>query len=194
MYTTFYDVDGDQVSGRSLYEFAAVLGASRVVTEPNALLAGGVFDPSVLPALYVESTQRSNVQTDLSANPASPTVASLPGIAAFELNDVSAFKALLGARSSQTAAPAITSSSTFVSSSSTTHTPTITCGTTSFSFTTIASTSVPSFSFTTITSTSFPSFSFTTITSTSVPSATTLGATLVATSYCAMWWAAAGHD
>eukprot|EP00966_Prymnesium_polylepis_P295778 6831133-Prymnesium_polylepis.1 len=46
------------------------------------------------------STQTSNVPTDFFVHPATPSPASLPGIAAFELQSASSFNVLLGGRSS----------------------------------------------------------------------------------------------
>ena len=98
MYTTFYDVDGDVVDGGSVYEYVSVLGASVSSIAYTSTLVGGTFSPSG--ALYAEASQNVNVQTDFFADTATPPAVSLPAIAAFEVLGRSAFKVLLGGRSS----------------------------------------------------------------------------------------------
>ncbi|KAL1530902.1 hypothetical protein AB1Y20_001793 [Prymnesium parvum] len=98
MYATFFDVDGDIIDGGRVFETVSLNGASERIISNTSTLEGGVFTPSG--ALYAIATQDINVQTNFNVNPATPTEASLPAIAAFVIQNASSFKLLLGGRSS----------------------------------------------------------------------------------------------
>ncbi|KAL1496261.1 hypothetical protein AB1Y20_016224 [Prymnesium parvum] len=97
-HATFYDVDGDVVNGRAMYEFASVRDSTLFWLAPTSTLERGEFLPSS--ATYAIATQSINVATDFNGDPVFMNEASLPAIAHFILHDTSEFSILLGALSS----------------------------------------------------------------------------------------------
>ena len=97
VYASFYDVDGDftvrPLRSWGLRELVSVLGATGRTFAPSSTLEGGVFLPSE--ALYARATDNVNVPVDLS-DAVSPSAASLPAVASFEITAASSFKVLLG--------------------------------------------------------------------------------------------------
>ncbi|KAL1500080.1 hypothetical protein AB1Y20_012754 [Prymnesium parvum] len=98
LYTTFYDVDGDSVSGGVAFEFVTILGALRRWLPSTSTLDVGTFDASG--SLYVIASQPVNTNTDFSVSPETPSEESLAAVAEFELRNTSSFKVLFGGRSS----------------------------------------------------------------------------------------------
>lgn len=98
MFATFFDVDGDVVNERSMYELNAVLGSSRLSLGVGNTREAGVFYQNE--AEYAIATQNINVRTDFGADPREPAEVSLPAIVSFEIEQLSKFKVLFGGRSS----------------------------------------------------------------------------------------------